>query len=87
MANRTLDAAVKSAGQTSHRLLELRAAFVRPIGATGDPIDCAAEVLHRGRRLTLVRGELRDHAGRAAVMLDATYMVGLNEDSDPASNS
>lgn len=82
MANRTLDAAVKAAGQTNHRLLELRAAFVRPIPATGDPIDCAAAVLHSGRRLTLVQGELRDQSGRPAVLVDATYMIGLTDDDD-----
>jgi acyl-coenzyme A thioesterase PaaI-like protein len=83
MAQRALDAAVKGIAEPSHRLLELRAAYVRPIAATGGAIDCAAEVLHRGRRLTLVRGELRDHAGRAAVRVDATYMIGLTEDDDP----
>jgi uncharacterized protein (TIGR00369 family) len=81
MAYRTLDAAVKAAGQTSHRLLELRAAFVRPIAATGDAIEGAADVLHSGRRLTVVRGELRDHASRAAVVVDATYMIGLTEET------
>jgi uncharacterized protein (TIGR00369 family) len=83
MAQRTLNAAVKSVGQTNHRLLELRAAFVRPIAATGDAIEGAADVLHSGRRLTVVRGELRDHTGRAAVIVDATYMIGLTEDDDP----
>jgi acyl-coenzyme A thioesterase PaaI-like protein len=83
MAHRALDAAVKAVAPVSHRLLELRAAFVRPIPATGELIEGAADVLHSGRRLTLVRGELRDHTGRAAVIVDATYMIGLTEDADP----
>jgi acyl-coenzyme A thioesterase PaaI-like protein len=57
------------------RPVELRAAFLRPIVADGTPVECRAAVIHLGRRLAAARGEVRDHRGRPAVLVDATYIT------------
>ncbi len=77
MGERTLDLALRVAldGQRTMRPVELRAAFLRPIVADGTPIECNAAVMHLGRRLAAARGEVRDHRGRPAVLVDATYIT------------
>ena len=77
MAQRALHAAVDRVKRPGQGLFELHAAFVRPIAADGASIDCEVRVLHSGRRLTVARAELQDQAGRAAVLVDATYMAGF----------
>jgi uncharacterized protein (TIGR00369 family) len=76
MGERVLDAALRAAlhDERSMRPVELRAAFLRPIVADGRAIECRATVMHQGRRLAAVRGEVRDHYGRPAVLVDATYV-------------
>jgi len=76
MGERTLDFALRTAlgDQRSMRPVELRAAFLRPILADGTSIECRASVMHQGRRLAATRGEVRDHRGRPAVLVDATYI-------------
>ena len=76
MGERVLDAALRVSlhDELSMRPVELRAAFLRPIVANGRAIECRATVMHRGRRLAAVRGEVRDHQGRSAVLVDATYV-------------
>jgi uncharacterized protein (TIGR00369 family) len=77
MGERTLDLALRVAldGERTMRPIELRAAFLRPIVADGTPIECNAAVMHLGRRLAATRGEVRDHRGRPAVLVDATYIA------------
>jgi uncharacterized protein (TIGR00369 family) len=76
MGERVLDAALRAAlhNDQSMRPVELRAAFLRPIVVNGHVIECRATVMHQGRRLAAVRGEVRDHQGRPAVLVDATYV-------------
>jgi uncharacterized protein (TIGR00369 family) len=77
MGERALDLALRAAITDDRRLrpVELRAAFLRPIAADGRAIECHAAVMHLGRRLAAVRGEVRDHDGRTAVLVDATYVA------------
>jgi uncharacterized protein (TIGR00369 family) len=77
MGERTLDLALRAALDREQRMrpVELRASFLRPIIANGSPIECHAAVLHLGRRLAAARGEVRDHRGRPAVLVDATYLT------------
>jgi uncharacterized protein (TIGR00369 family) len=77
MGERTLDLALRAALDRDQRMrpVELRASFLRPIVANGSPIECRAAVLHLGRRLAAARGEVRDHRGRPAVLVDATYLT------------
>ncbi len=74
---RVLDLALRAAIADGRRLrpVELRAAFLRPIAADGRAVTCRAAVMHLGRRLAAVRGEVRDHDGRTAVLVDATYVA------------
>jgi acyl-CoA thioesterase len=76
MGERALDLALRAAIPDERRLrpVELRAAFLRPIAADGRAVECHAAVMHLGRRLAAVRGEVRDHDGRTAVLVDATYV-------------
>ncbi|MFI5040890.1 MAG: hotdog fold thioesterase [Acidimicrobiales bacterium] len=76
LGERALDVALRAAvdDERSLRPVELRAAFLRPIAADGGLIECRATVMHLGRRLAAVRGEVRDHEGRPAVLVDATYV-------------
>jgi acyl-CoA thioesterase len=76
MGERALDLALRAAIPDERRLrpVELRAAFLRPIAADGRAVECHAAVMHLGRRLSAVRGEVRDHEGRTAVLVDATYV-------------
>ena len=77
MGERALDVALRAAitDERSMRPVELRAAFLRPIPATGAPIECRATVMHLGRRLAAARGEVCDQQGRSAVLVDATYIA------------
>ena len=77
MGERALDLALRAAISDDRRLrpVELRAAFLRPIAADGRAVECHAAVMHLGRRLAAVRGEVRDHDGRTAVLVDATYVA------------
>jgi uncharacterized protein (TIGR00369 family) len=77
MGERTLDLALRTAlaGERSMRPVEVRAAFLRPIVADGTPVESRAMVMHLGRRLAAARGELCDHRGRPAVLVDATYIA------------
>ena len=77
MGERALDLALRAAIRDERRLrpVELRAAFLRPIFADGRAVECHAAVMHLGRRLAAVRGEVRDHDGRTAVLVDATYVA------------
>jgi uncharacterized protein (TIGR00369 family) len=77
MGERTLDVALQAAlpDERVMRPVELRAAFLRPIVADGTPIECGASVIHLGRRLAAARGEVCDHRGRPAVLVDATYLA------------
>jgi len=77
MGERALDLALRAALQDERRLrpVELRAAFLRPIAADGRSVECHAATMHLGRRLAAVRGEVRDHDGRTAVLVDATYVA------------
>ncbi len=74
---RVLDLALRAAIEDGRRLrpVELRAAFLRPIAADGRAVACHAAVMHLGRRLAAVRGEVQDHDGRTAVLVDATYVA------------
>lgn len=74
---RTLDVALRAAitDAWSVRPVELRAAFLLPIPATGAPIESRASVVHLGRHLAAARGELRHRQGRPAVLVDATYIA------------
>jgi uncharacterized protein (TIGR00369 family) len=77
MGERALDLALRAALRDERRLrpVELRAAFLRPIAADGRSVECHAATMHLGRRLAAVRGEVRDHDGRPAVLVDATYVA------------
>jgi uncharacterized protein (TIGR00369 family) len=77
MGERALDVALQAAlgDGRSMRPVELRAAFLRPIPADGETIECHATVMHLGRRLAATRGEVRDQGGRPAVLVDATYIA------------
>ncbi|HZQ58177.1 MAG TPA: hotdog fold thioesterase [Acidimicrobiales bacterium] len=77
MGERALDLALRAAIPDERKLrpVELRAAFLRPIAADGRAVECHAAVMHLGRRLAAVRGEVRDHEGRTAVLVDATYVA------------
>jgi acyl-CoA thioesterase len=77
MGERALGLALRAAIRDERRLrpVELRAAFLRPIVADGRAVECHAAVMHLGRRLAAVRGEVRDHDGRTAVLVDATYVA------------
>jgi uncharacterized protein (TIGR00369 family) len=77
MGERTLDVAIRTVlgDDRLMRPVELRAAFLRPIVADGTPVECRAVVMHLGRRLAAARGEVRDHRGRPAVLVDATYIT------------
>jgi uncharacterized protein (TIGR00369 family) len=77
MGERALELALRAAIPDERRLrpVELRAAFLRPIAADGRAVECHAAVMHLGRRLAAVRGEVRDHDGRTAVLVDATYIA------------
>jgi uncharacterized protein (TIGR00369 family) len=77
MGERALDVALQAAlgDERSMRPVELRAAFLRPIPADGETIECHATVMHLGRRLAATRGEVRDQGGRPAVLVDATYIA------------
>ena len=74
---RVLDLALRAAIEDGRKLrpVELRAAFLRPIAADGRAVACHAAVMHLGRRLAAVRGEVQDHDGRTAVLVDATYVA------------
>jgi len=63
------------AGDRVMRPVELRAAFLRGIPADDGRIACQATIAHLGRRLAAARGELMDHEGRPAVLIDATYIT------------
>jgi acyl-coenzyme A thioesterase PaaI-like protein len=56
------------------RPVELRAAYVRPIAADGSLIECHAQVMYLGRRLAVVRAEVRAPDGRVAVLVDGSYI-------------
>jgi uncharacterized protein (TIGR00369 family) len=77
MGERVLDLALRHAlaGAREMRPVELRAAFLRPITADGRRIGCRATIAHLGRRLAAIRGEVLDHDGRPAVLVDATYVT------------
>lgn len=77
LGERVLDLALRHAlaGARVMRAVELRAAFVRPIAADGRRIECRAVIAHLGRRLAAARGEVLDHDGRPAVLVDATYIT------------
>jgi uncharacterized protein (TIGR00369 family) len=76
IGERTLDLALRAAivDERQLRPVELRAAFLRPIAADGQEVEAVATVMHLGRRLAAARGEVRDQEGRAAVLVDATYV-------------
>jgi uncharacterized protein (TIGR00369 family) len=76
IGERALDLALRAAIVDDRQLrpVELRAAFLRPIAADGQEIEGVATVMHLGRRLAAARGEVRDQDGRAAVLVDATYV-------------
>ncbi|MCU1346493.1 MAG: hypothetical protein JWL70_2759 [Acidimicrobiia bacterium] len=76
MGERAMDVALRAALDPSvaMRPVELRAAYVRPIPADGSLIECHAQVMYLGRRLAVVRGEVRAPDGRVAVLVDASYV-------------
>jgi uncharacterized protein (TIGR00369 family) len=77
IGEQTLDLALRVAldGARTMRPVELRAVFLRPIIADEAMVEARATVIHLGRRLATVRGELRDQRGRPAVLVDATYLA------------
>jgi uncharacterized protein (TIGR00369 family) len=77
MGERVLDLALRAAldGRAAMHPVELRAVFLRPIAADGASVECAATVVHLGHRLAAARAEVRDHGGRPAVLVDATYLA------------
>jgi uncharacterized protein (TIGR00369 family) len=76
IGERVLDLALRAAlpSDRAMRPVELRAAFLRPIAADGRRVQCRAAMAHLGRRLAAARGEVLDHDGRPAVLVDATYI-------------
>jgi len=76
MGERTMDLALRVHldGAVAMRPVELRAAYVRPIPADGSLITSHAQVMYRGRRLAVVRAEVRGPDGRVAVLVDGSYI-------------
>jgi|GEM_PF-1653128 len=76
MGERTMDLAlrVQLDGAVAMRPVELRAAYMRPIPADGSLITSHAQVMYRGRRLAVVRAEVRGPDGRVAVLVDGSYI-------------
>jgi uncharacterized protein (TIGR00369 family) len=76
IGERVLDLALRRAlgGRPAMRPVEIRAAFLRPIAANGAAVTGHGAVIHLGRRLAAARGEVRDHDGRVAVLIDASYV-------------
>jgi acyl-coenzyme A thioesterase PaaI-like protein len=79
VGERALDLALRSAapaGPGRRSLTELRATFIRPIPVGDHRVEARAGFAHLGRRLAAGRGELLDHLGRVAVLVDGTYVDG-----------
>ena len=76
MGERAMDLALRAQldDTVTMRPVELRAAYVRPIPADGSLIECHAQVMYMGRRLAVVRAEVRGPNGRVAVLVDGSYI-------------
>jgi len=75
MGERALDLALRSVlGPTrAMALVELRIAYLRMVPASGQLIECRADVIHLGRSLAATRAEVLAPDGRVAVTVDAMH--------------
>ncbi|MCU1500887.1 MAG: hypothetical protein JWM12_241 [Ilumatobacteraceae bacterium] len=60
---------------TAMRPVELRIAFVRPIPAVGQLVECRAVVVNAGRTVSVTRAELFTSDGRLAVVVDGIHIA------------
>lgn len=65
----------------SHSTIELKLSYLKPALADAGPLRATAHVLHRGRRIAHVEGEIRNAEGELVAKATSTWAIRKAEGS------
>ena len=70
-----------SALDESHTTIELKMSYLRPATADRGPLRAKGRVLHRGRRIAHVEGDIRDSFGELVAKATSTWAIRKSDGS------
>jgi uncharacterized protein (TIGR00369 family) len=64
-----------SALDESHATIELKLSYLKPATSDLGPLRATGRVLHRGRRIAHVEGDIRDSSGELVAKATSTWSI------------
>jgi uncharacterized protein (TIGR00369 family) len=65
----------------SHSTIELKLSYLKPALAIAGPLTATARVLHRGRRIAHVEGDIRNASGELVAKATSTWAIRKSDGS------